>query len=386
MTPITPDDNENINSVKRVSQVTPMKKMTQKKQIAALVLTGGIIVLSMFLPHKKSEETRVEEKAYRQNDATLSQNLELIHQLRTDAEPKRHASQTAYVMDGVHPPKLRHPKSNELSKEMILRMNATTTFETSSTSTATNNSRDDVEQAARGKTFSGNDANSQFANGQNDITEVQAKRLPHPALTVPAGELIPATLETAINSELPGMVRAITTRDVFSLMGSNRLIPRGSTLVGQFNSNVVDGQTRVLVVWNRVQMADGVIVTLDSMGTDRIGRSGQGADFVDRHFFERFSTSALLSVLGAYTAMGGVGNQTEFNSASQYRMAMANSFQQASGQSLEGSISMKPTISINQGAEINIFVAHDLDFHTVGAARLDADNSTHSMARGASWK
>ncbi|MDF1931649.1 hypothetical protein PGH45_18510 [Legionella pneumophila] len=62
------------------------------------------------------------------------------------------------------------------------------------------------------KTLTGRDANSEFLNQQNDITSVSAKRLPHPAMTVPAGEMIPATLETAINSELAGMVRAITTR------------------------------------------------------------------------------------------------------------------------------------------------------------------------------
>ncbi len=373
--------NEPTESIKNVSQVTPEPRspLTRKKQLLMLALLCGGIVLMMFIPHKKTGKDDVAEQTPHQQDATLSQNMELINQLRANSARQNVAIQGEHA--GMHPPKLRkeHVNHTGLSKEMMLRMNAATTFEIES-STASEQGGLNEKQNAANKALAGNDPNSQFANGQSDITMVTAKRLPHPDLTVPAGEMIPATLETAINSDLPGMVRAITTRDVFSLMGSQRLIPRGSTLVGQFNSSVIDGQTRVLVVWNRVQMADGVIVTLDSPGTDQIGRSGQGADFIDRHFFERFSTSALLSVLGAYTAMGGVGNQTEFNSASQYRMAVSNSFQQASGQALEGSANMKPTLSINQGAEINVFVAHDLDFKSVGAAH--ADNNTH----GVIWK
>jgi type IV secretion system protein VirB10 len=334
--------------------------------------------LMMFIPHKKTPSAGTTLQTNNQNDATLSENMALINQLRNKTAPREREAPRS----GMHPPKIREAAAPEglLSKEMLLRMNASTTFEIERGNQTETQAMAEKKEGDSAKALAGTDPNSQFLNGQQDISMVSAKRLPHPDLTVPAGEMIPATLETAINSDLPGMVRAITTRDVFSLVGSQRLIPRGSTLVGQFNSTVADGQTRVLVVWNRVQMADGVIVTLDSPGTDQIGRSGQGADFIDRHFFERFGTSALLSVLGAYTAMGGVGNQTEFNSASQYRMAISNSFQQASGQSLSGSINTKPTLSINQGAEINVFVAHDLDFKAVGAALID------NKKRGVFWK
>ncbi|HHU0119986.1 TPA: TrbI/VirB10 family protein, partial [Legionella pneumophila] len=184
-------------------------------------------------------------------------------------------------------------------------------------------------------------------------------------MTVPAGEMIPATLETAINSELAGMVRAITTRDIFALKGSKLLIPKGSTLVGQFNTAITQGQSRIFVVWNRLQMTNGVIVTLNSPSSDPIGRSGQAADYIDRHFFERFGTGALLSVLGAYTATGGVNGQDEYNSRAQYRMNIASSFQQAANQTLQQDMQTRPTLQINQGASINVFVAHDLDFYRV---------------------
>lgn len=84
------------------------------------------------------------------------------------------------------------------------------------------------------------------------------------------------------------------------------LIPKGSTLIGQFNTAITQGQSRIFVVWNRLQMTNGIIATLNSPSSDPIGRSGQATDYIDRHFFERFGSGALLSVLGAYTATGRV--------------------------------------------------------------------------------
>ena len=110
------------------------------------------------------------------------------------------------------------------------------------------------------------------------------------------------------------MARAITTRDVYSLSASILLIPKGSTLVGQFNRSITQGQSRIFVVWNNLQLANGVIVTLNSPSADAIGRAGQAADTINRHLFERFGNGVLLSVLGAYTATGGVNGQDEYNS------------------------------------------------------------------------
>ncbi len=130
-------------------------------------------------------------------------------------------------------------------------------------------------------------------------------------------------------------------------------------------------------------MSNGVIVTLNSPGADRIGRSGQGADFVDTHFIERFRSSALLSLLGVFTATVGVSDSRDrYNSASQYRAALANNFQNASGQSLQAKSVIKPTLHINQGAEINVFVSHDLDFKGVGLAT----NQGPQVIRGETWK
>lgn len=372
-------ENNSLKACESMSKVTPNPKrqrVIRQGQFALLVIVCFIILIYMFLPKKTHAGDVVEEKANNSNDLTLSQNLELIERLKLEERNRLIASGEAPVTHKDYgPPKLRKQKkesTESLSKEMQLRMNAPVSFDIESRPMESREAQEAGNASISGisKTMVGNDQNSTFINNQSELTAVSAQKLPHPSLTIPAGEIIPATLETAINSELPGMVRAITTRDIYSLIDGNVLLPKGSSVVGQFNAGVVEGQNRILIVWNRVQMSDGVIVTLNSPGIDTLGRSGLRADNRDTHFFERFGSSALLSVLGAYTATAGVSSQDQYNSAAQYRMALANSFQQTSGQTLEKSINIAPTLQINQGTQINIFVAHDLDFAQVGAPKI----------------
>lgn len=368
-----------------VTPQNPLNKIKDKLLFAGLVLLGLTMLGFTLLPEKKAARPEQEESAQSQKSTTLAQNLELLTQMKEQESSVRAAANTLPDTRPNHPPILRktRPKTQGLSQETLARMNASSTFslQSSSLNSEGGTGIDDKTHA----TLTANNPNAAFVNQQDDIIAVSAKRIPHPEYTVPAGEMIPATSEVAINSELPGMVRAITSRDIYSLSGNTLLIPSGSTLVGQFNSGVIQGQSRLLVVWNRVQMPDGVIVTLNSPGTDAIGRAGMGADHVNRHFLERFGNGALLSILGGVAATNGVGNQDQFNSKAQYRIGIASSLQQAAGQTLEEDMMIKPTLSINQGARINVFVAHDLDFHAVGAAHV-AHNPQIGRIRGGLWK
>ena len=108
--------------------------------------------------------------------------------------------------------------------------------------------------------------------------------------------MIPAVLETALDSDLPGYTRAVVSRDVRGFDGSTVLIPRGSRLIGQYKSGVALGQSRVFVIWTRVIRPDGVSVQIGSPATDPLGRAGLDGK-VDNHFFTRFGGSILLSVM-----------------------------------------------------------------------------------------
>ncbi|MGL6034075.1 MAG: TrbI/VirB10 family protein, partial [Acinetobacter johnsonii] len=282
---------ESVGNRTKVAKTDRHIKWKDRLLWISMVVLCAAIALSGLLP--KSRSTKALEEREQQSSAhALNQNLELIASLKE--QNKAHSGYRG--SNPNYPPPLRNTIQNAVSKETLARMNAPSTFFNlnGGASSAASASASNKELH---KTLTGADANSQFLNQQSDITTVFAKRLPHPNWTIPAGELIPANLETAINSELAGMVKAITTQNIYALSGHRLLLPKGATVIGQFNSAITQGQRRIFIVWNQVQLADGVKVTLNSPGSDAIGRSGVAADYIDRHFFERFGSGALLSVL-----------------------------------------------------------------------------------------
>jgi type IV secretion system protein VirB10 len=177
------------------------------------------------------------------------------------------------------------------------------------------------------------------------------------ASTVSQGTLIPAVLETAINSDLPGYVRAVVSQDVRSFDGSRILIPRSSRLVGQYKSGLSAGQTRAYVLWSRLIRPDGASVAIASPGTDEAGQSGLAGE-VDSHFFKRFGSALLLSVVGAASAISSGGAS----------LLTTGGGPGAAGVAAQQNGSIPPTVRVRQGHPIRVFTARDLDFSQVGAA------------------
>lgn len=187
----------------------------------------------------------------------------------------------------------------------------------------------------------------------SDVENVDAGYVLDQSYKLLQGKIIPAVLETAINSDLPGMLRASVSESVYSEDGNVLLVPKGSRLIGEYRSGIKRGQSRVFVIWSRMVRPDGIDIKMDSPGTDTLGRAGL-TGFVDTHFLERFGSSALLSLIGSYA-------QQESQNDNQ-REALASSFNKSSEIALEDSINIAPTIHINQGERINVFVAKDLNF------------------------
>jgi type IV secretion system protein VirB10 len=136
----------------------------------------------------------------------------------------------------------------------------------------------------------------------------QARAMVNPSTTVTEGTLIPAILETAINTDVPGYVRAVVSQDVRSFDGKRILIPRSSRLIGQYQAGVQQGQRRAYVIWTRLIRPDGVSVSLASPAVGFDGATGLEGD-VNSHFLQRFGSGLLLSVVGGLGALatGGVG-------------------------------------------------------------------------------
>jgi type IV secretion system protein VirB10 len=181
------------------------------------------------------------------------------------------------------------------------------------------------------------------------------------ATTVAQGTLIPAVLETALDSTRPGFARAIVSRDVRGFDGSRVLIPRGSRLIGEYRSEAAPGQRRALVNWTRLIRPDGVTIAIGSPAGDPLGRGGIRAR-VNSHFFERFAGAILQSALdiGSNLAAGAAGGTV---------VIVPGTLQQAAGPQIVQPSQVTPTLTVRQGTSISIFVARDLDFTGVEARR-----------------
>jgi type IV secretion system protein VirB10 len=214
-------------------------------------------------------------------------------------------------------------------------------------------------------TFAGKDSMSELGNKSSQTTVVEASNIPHPDYTVAEGEILHGVLETPINSDLPGMVRAVINQPIYAYVSDKPLIPVGARLIGQYASMVKGGQTRAFVVWSRVILPDGISIAVNSPGADQLGQTGLPADKVDHHFFERFGNATLLSIIGAGAANVGVTANDQYNSAASYRQAISQSFQQSANDALQDSSDISNTLIIHQGQQVTVFVAHDLSFYQV---------------------
>lgn len=194
------------------------------------------------------------------------------------------------------------------------------------------------------------------------IQTVEAVQIPNLDSMVLQGQLMSGTLETAINSDLSGLVRAVLSQPVYSADGSRVLADRGSRLVGEYDNAVRFGASRVLIAWNRLITTDGISVELGSPGTDGLGRAGLGG-FSDTHFADRFGAAALISILGGGTAFLVSEATDEFTSETAGELA--DDSQGAFTQVLSPYLDIPTTVHVDQGTPLNVFVARDLDFSKV---------------------
>jgi len=188
----------------------------------------------------------------------------------------------------------------------------------------------------------------------------RAQRLPDSHFLLPRGAFLDCTLETAIDSTLPGMTTCVTAADTFSADGKVVLLERGTKLVGETRGQLQQGQARLFVLWTQARTPGGVLVPLDSPGTDELGRAGVGGE-VQRHFWQRFGAAVLISVIE-----GGIqaGVQATSHSNGTVIYAPAGS-QDVLTETLKDSAQIAPTLTKANGERIEVLVARDVDFRTV---------------------
>lgn len=233
------------------------------------------------------------------------------------------------------------------------------------------------------------DLNKQFLAQTETATRdaAKAKVFRRTDALIAEGTMIRGFLESAVNTDLPGMVRAVIQEDVYSLDGRRVLIPRGSRLTGEYRPGLARGQKRVFVVWNRVIRSDGISIDINSAGADSLGRAGLTGK-VDNHWLERYGSAIMLSMLGGVSEV--IGNLADSNNAQRSVTSIdpatgativtsygggsssdaravalqrsSSSLQAIAQEAFKDGQNISPTVHVNQGTQITVFVRRDLDF------------------------
>lgn len=293
------------------------------------------------------------------------------------------------------PPSNQESEHAEAVKAIEIRLSSPSLVSTSGEDGATNTASENngnSENSSQGSDSKNNaviggdgtgDSNTQFMAklSASDPPTVEATQIAHPSTTLTQGNIIQASLLPAVDSDLPGMLTAVVSSDVYSDDDNTLLIPRGSQLVGQYTNAIVQGQDRIFVVWQRLKRSDGITIQLNSPGTDAMGTAGFAADSIDHHLAQEFGIPILLSMIAAGSANVGVNPSDQYNSASAYRQALSTSFNQQAQQNLQNTGVIPPTLFKYQGAKVSVYIARDLDFYNA-LNGITESNNTGSLFQG----
>ncbi|MBE8215896.1 MAG: TrbI/VirB10 family protein [Endozoicomonadaceae bacterium] len=183
---------------------------------------------------------------------------------------------------------------------------------------------------------------------------IKIKDLSH---TIVQGELFHGTLETAIDTELSGQLRAVLTQPVFGFNGFKELLPAGSRLIGRYQSATMNGvaSMRIIVIWDRIVTPKGLSIRLTANASDRLGRTGLQADHVNRNLLSHLNAFSVFSLFS--------GQQTSLQSGETplHDQNIKNKIKALKDQWHQKSMKIKPVLHIHPGSHITVFITQDID-------------------------
>ncbi|MDH2352215.1 TrbI/VirB10 family protein [Bradyrhizobium sp. SSUT112] len=265
-------------------------------------------------------------------------------QQRRDQESE--AARISHLFASTNGREVRQPAATAAGGERFVPPNASSTSEDGSAQNA-------------------QDRKLAFVNGSVDRRTVSPDRISRPAspYIVQAGTVIPGALITGIRSDLPGQVTAQVTENLYDTpTGRFLLVPQGAKLIGNYDSQVSFGQSRVLLIWTRLIMPNGRSIVLERQpGADSVGYAGL-EDQVDNHWGELFKAAALSTFLAVGTELGA-GSDTNSNDSAiiqALRHGASDSLNQTGQQVVRRSLNIQPTLTIRPGFPVRVIVNHDL--------------------------
>ena len=216
-------------------------------------------------------------------------------------------------------------------------------------------------------------SNQNRDNRSESADATSAQFISHADSLLVRGTYIRCVLETRIITDIPGLTSCIVTEPVYSINGRRLLLPKGSKILGKYNSE--DPKIpRVSVIWDRITTPNGIDVSMQSPGVDNLGGAGFPGQY-DGHWASKLSSALLISLVSDAFKYAGekYGPETESVTSggevitSPFQSNTAESVQNLARQAVARSASRPATVTINQGTIVNVYVAKDVDFTAVVA-------------------
>jgi len=249
---------------------------------------------------------------------------------------------------------------------------------TATTTASANGNPSDLYAAALRAGLGGQNVDPNGQSSKEDFFNADLKDLGYlPNRVVPQqslyelkrGSVIPATLITGINSDLPGRITAQVSQNVYdSATGHRLLIPQGTKLFGRYDSKVSFGQSRVLVVWSDIIFPNGSTLQIGGMaGTDAEGYGGF-KDKVNNHYLKTFGSAVMIALIGTGIDMAVPQSSTlatQDTASDAARRNFAETFGRVADRTIQRNMDVQPTLQIRPGYEFNVLVDQDIVFPNI---------------------
>jgi type IV secretion system protein VirB10 len=200
----------------------------------------------------------------------------------------------------------------------------------------------------------------------DDISNAAFIRSPDALLV--RGTYLRCILETRIVTDFAGYTSCLLTEPVYSINGRTLLLPKGSKIYGSYGGGPVG--ERVEVIWDRITTPNGIDVAMSSPGIDGLGGAGMPGQYT-AHWGSRIASALMISLIADAFKYAAAEHGPETTTVTNSGMAVQSPYESATARQMERlageALSQRrpPTVTINQGTRINVYVAKDVDFSQV---------------------
>ncbi|MDI1298619.1 type IV secretion system protein VirB10 [Methylotenera sp.] len=348
-------------SLEETGSVSPIKETAAFLEKNNIVESDDIEKTKANLKKEEAEKALAQDEATKQELALEQANAATANQTPQGNNPNRATAANGQPAPHVQTPKERRREGSVLFDLADKDSNKQDT--TASANVQKSNENDPYQRTA----FNNQAPSDNAISSRLNPTVLQARKagkLPNLKYLLKQGTQIPCSLQTGINTTLPGFILCVTTSDVYSADKKTLLVERGSQIMGEQQANIKQGEARVFALWTRIDTPEGISINIDSPAADQMGYTGIPA-FIDNHFWDRFGNAILISMIKDISTIAVERAKKSDTSGS---LNISNSQQvgnQMSTEALRNSINIPPTGTVNPATLVEVFVARDISFDNI---------------------